>query len=92
MTPPDANPADDEARLAPSVEDIRLLRGPEGSTGDLVRSLRIWRECSRGFWALRGIGPSAIHRRSWSFMDDIPWTGARRYLRPDPDAPPSLFD
>ena len=32
--------------------------------------------------ALRGAGPSAIHRRSWSWMDDIPWTGARRYIRP----------
>ncbi len=48
--------------------------------------------CPRHQQALRGLGPSAIHRRSWSFMDDIPWTGAHRYLRPDPDAPPSLFD
>jgi len=48
--------------------------------------------CPRHQQALRGLGPSAIHRRSWSFMDDIPWTGARRYLRPDPDAHPSLFD
>ena len=39
--------------------------------------------------ALRGVGPSAIHRRSWSFMDDIPWTGAVRYHRPDPQG--SLF-
>ena len=48
--------------------------------------------CPRHQQALRGLGPSAIHRRSWAFMDDIPWTGAHRYLRPDPDAPPSLFD
>lgn len=39
--------------------------------------------CPRHRQALRGLGPSAIHRRSWSFMDDIPWTGARRTLRPD---------
>jgi len=46
--------------------------------------------CPRHQQALRGLGPSAIHRRSWSFMDDIPWTGARRYHRPDPQG--ALFD
>ena len=45
--------------------------------------------CPRHQQALRGLGPSAIHRRSWSWMDDIPWTGARRYVRPD--AQGSLF-
>lgn len=45
--------------------------------------------CPRHRQALRGNGPSAIHRRSWSFMDDIPWTGARRRR---PESPPSLFD
>jgi ribonuclease HII len=25
--------------------------------------------------ALRGYGPSAIHRRSWAFMGNLPWTG-----------------
>jgi ribonuclease HII len=39
--------------------------------------------CPRHKQALRGLGPSAIHRRSWAFMDDIPWTGAVRYVRPD---------
>ena len=46
--------------------------------------------CPRHQQALRGLGPSAIHRRSWSWMDDIPWTGARRYVRPDPQG--TLFD
>ena len=40
--------------------------------------------CPRHRQALRGVGPSALHRRSWSFMDDIPWTGAVRYVRPEP--------
>jgi ribonuclease HII len=26
-------------------------------------------------WALRGYGPSAIHRRSWIFMEDLCWPG-----------------
>ena len=39
--------------------------------------------CPRHKQALRGVGPSAFHRRSWAFMDEIPWTGAVRYVRPD---------
>lgn len=34
--------------------------------------------------ALHGYGPCTIHRRSWVFMDDMPWTGVRRFQRPDP--------
>jgi ribonuclease HII len=40
--------------------------------------------------ALQAWGPSAIHRRSWAFMDSLPWTGIRRYLRPE--AQGTLFD
>lgn len=39
--------------------------------------------------ALAGYGPSAIHRRSWVFMDHfVPWTGVERYIRPEQ---PTLF-
>jgi ribonuclease HII len=49
--------------------------------------------CSTHLAALQAWGPSAIHRRSWVFMDHyIPWTGIHRVHRLDPDAPPSLFD
>jgi ribonuclease HII len=34
--------------------------------------------CPRHQLALAGYGPTAIHRRSWAFMDSVPWTGARR--------------
>jgi ribonuclease HII len=34
--------------------------------------------CPRHKTALRGYGPSAIHRRSWVFMDNLPWTGIHR--------------
>lgn len=38
--------------------------------------------CQRHRTALQGYGPSAIHRRSWSFMDTlIPWTGTPRLVR-----------
>lgn len=40
--------------------------------------------CPRHKAALQAWGPSAIHRRSWVFMDHIPWSGVPRYRRPDP--------
>jgi ribonuclease HII len=40
--------------------------------------------CPRHQAVLRGMGPSAIHRRSWVFMDNLPWTGVPRLMRPDP--------
>ena len=38
--------------------------------------------CPRHKAALAGHGPSAIHRRSWVFMDGLPWGGVPRYYRP----------
>jgi ribonuclease HII len=40
--------------------------------------------------ALAGYGPTSIHRRSWVFMDHLPWTGVPRYVAPDPQG--SLFE
>ena len=40
--------------------------------------------------ALHAYGPSTIHRRSWVFMDGLPWTGVKRLARPD--AQQKLFD
>ena len=31
--------------------------------------------------ALAGYGPSTIHRRSWAFMDNLPWTAVPRFHR-----------
>jgi ribonuclease HII len=33
---------------------------------------------------LQAMGPSAVHRRSWVFMDHLMWNGVERYQRPDP--------
>jgi len=39
--------------------------------------------------ALQGYGPSAIHRRTWVFMDHyVPWTGCPRHYRAEQ---PTLF-
>ena len=34
--------------------------------------------------ALQALGPSAIHRQSWVFMDHLMWNGLERVSRPDP--------
>jgi ribonuclease HII len=39
--------------------------------------------------ALHAWGPTAIHRRSWAFMDGLAWSGIPRLRRPD--AQGSLF-
>lgn len=33
---------------------------------------------------LQALGPSAIHRRSWVFMDHLVWNGLHRFHRPEP--------
>lgn len=45
--------------------------------------------CPRHQIALAGMGPTSIHRRTWAFMDNLPWTGVPRH--PGFDAPPTLF-
>jgi len=48
-----------------------------------------WFEDNKGYpgprhqAALQWYGPSAIHRRSWVFMEGIVWTGVRRFERPE---------
>ncbi len=34
--------------------------------------------CPKHKLALAGMGPTTIHRRTWAFMDSLPWTGIRR--------------
>ena len=45
--------------------------------------------CPRHKMALAAHGPTTIHRRSWSFMDDLPWTGIARL--PPAGTQPKLF-
>ena len=45
--------------------------------------------CPQHKTALQGYGPSAIHRRSWVFMDSLVWTGCRRL---PPGGQISLFE
>ena len=43
--------------------------------------------CPRHKQALRGMGPTAIHRRTWAFMDDLPWSALHRPVPPEPPDP-----
>jgi ribonuclease HII len=45
--------------------------------------------CPRHKTALHGYGPTAIHRRSWVFMDGLSWMGVRRL---PPGGQTQLFD
>lgn len=45
--------------------------------------------CPRHKVALAGMGPTTIHRRTWAFMDALPWSGIPR--RPSFDEAPTLF-
>jgi ribonuclease HII len=46
--------------------------------------------CPRHKAALQAWGPTSIHRRSWAFMDDLPFSGIARFVRQDPQQ--SLFE
>ena len=43
--------------------------------------------CPKHKVALQGLGPSAIHRRSWVFMDHLSWVGVPRFVPPPPIDP-----
>jgi ribonuclease HII len=43
--------------------------------------------CPKHKTALQGVGPSAIHRRSWVFMDHLSWGGLPRLVPPPPIDP-----
>ncbi len=45
--------------------------------------------CPRHRAALAAMGPSAIHRRSWVFMDHTIWAGVPRLVAPSPLAAPA---
>lgn len=66
------------ASIIAKVQRDRLMR-------ELAEHYPLWAlQSNKGYPCLRhraglvGYGPSAIHRRSWVFMDKQPWTGLKR--------------
>ncbi|MDH4148768.1 MAG: ribonuclease HII, partial [Acidimicrobiia bacterium] len=48
--------------------------------------------CPRHKVALRAYGPTTIHRRSWVFMDHLPWSGCKRLPPAGTAQQATLFD
>ncbi|MGQ0616080.1 MAG: ribonuclease HII [Acidimicrobiia bacterium] len=66
------------ASVLAKVSRDRLMRAAADSYPGYDFELNKGYPCPRHKAALRGYGPSAIHRRSWVFMDGLPWTGTPR--------------
>jgi ribonuclease HII len=76
------------ASIVAKVDRDRIMRaGAESYPGfDFDRNKGY--PCPRHKLALKGYGPTAIHRRTWAFMDSLPWPGLRS---PGHGEQPSLF-
>jgi ribonuclease HII len=48
--------------------------------------------CPRHKMALQAFGATTIHRRTWVFMEHLPWGGRVPGFASGPDPQPSLFD
>ena len=66
------------ASILAKVTRDRIMRAEADNYPGYDFELNKGYPCPRHKIALRGYGPSAIHRRSWVFMDGLPWTGIRR--------------
>jgi ribonuclease HII len=77
------------ASVLAKVTRDRYMRGEAEHYPGFAFDLNKGYPCPRHKFALAGMGPTAIHRRSWVFMDGIPWTGCPR-LRPASAEEPQL--
>jgi ribonuclease HII len=66
------------ASILAKVTRDRIMRGLADNYPGYDFELNKGYPCPRHKIALRAYGPSAIHRRSWVFMDNLPWTGIPR--------------
>jgi ribonuclease HII len=66
------------ASILAKVTRDRMMRTDAASYPGFDFELNKGYPCPRHKLALQAYGPTAIHRRSWVFMDSLPWTGCRR--------------
>jgi ribonuclease HII len=66
------------ASILAKVTRDRMMRAEADNYPGYDFELNKGYPCPRHKIALRAYGPSAIHRRSWVFMDNLPWTGIPR--------------
>ena len=65
------------ASIVAKVTRDRMMRAASTDHPGYDFELNKGYPCPRHQLALKGYGPTAIHRRSWAFMDSVPWVGAR---------------
>jgi len=73
------------ASILAKVTRDRMMRAEAESFPGYDFELNKGYPCPRHKVALRGMGPTSIHRRAWVFMDGLPWTGVPRHVRPEPE-------
>jgi ribonuclease HII len=66
------------ASILAKVTRDRIMRGEADSFPGYDFDLNKGYPCPRHKAALAAYGPTTIHRRSWVFMESIPWSGVRR--------------
>ena len=69
------------ASILAKVTRDRIMRAESVSFPGYDFDLNKGYPCPRHKTALRGMGPTSIHRRAWVFMDHLPWTGLPRLRR-----------
>jgi ribonuclease HII len=77
------------ASILAKVTRDRIMRAEAASYPGYDFELNKGYPCPRHKAALQWLGPTAIHRRSWVFMDNLVWSGVPRLRPPDPQL--SLF-
>jgi ribonuclease HII len=66
------------ASILAKVTRDRIMRAQADSFPGFDFDLNKGYPCPRHKAALAAYGPTSIHRRSWVFMESIPWSGVRR--------------
>jgi len=79
------------ASILAKVTRDRIMRAESDSFPGYDFDLNKGYPCPRHKTALKGMGPTSIHRRAWVFMDHLPWTGLPRIRRPDDPGQDPLF-
>jgi ribonuclease HII len=78
------------ASILAKVTRDRLMRAEAGHYPGYDFECNKGYPCPRHKAALQWLGPTAIHRRSWVFMDHLVWSGVPRVI--PPGLQPSLFE
>ena len=66
------------ASILAKVTRDRIMRADAASFPGFDFDLNKGYPCPRHKLALAAYGPTSIHRRSWVFMEGLPWTGLQR--------------